>query len=101
MTVQAARRQERYGNQTESGDKWHCFESIAGATLELARLLRNFTLSFVGVAELADALDSKKHFCDFHEMAFRFKTSAVLREKYDDLTKLYRVHDRGVETRPF
>lgn len=39
--------------------QWHCFEPLAGATLEVARLLRNFALSFAGVAELADALDSK------------------------------------------
>jgi hypothetical protein len=35
----------------------------------------SFVVSFplAGVAELADALDSKKYFCDFHEIAFRFK----------------------------
>ena len=38
-------------------------------------------LPLAGVAELADALDSKMYFCDFHEIAFRFKTSGILRGK--------------------
>jgi len=44
-------------------------------------------LALADVAELVDPLDSKMYFCDFHEIAFRFRTSAILRGKYDDLTK--------------